>query len=53
MAETVYFVNASDLFSAIELGDCEQTEFLLLFRSKLFIIENIFLKNLRFFTILI
>ena len=28
MAETVYFVNASDVFNAIELGDCEQTEFL-------------------------
>ena len=28
MAETAYFVNASDLFEAIELGDCEQQEFL-------------------------
>jgi hypothetical protein len=28
MAETVYYVNASDLFEAIELGDCEQQEFL-------------------------
>ena len=28
MGETVYYVNASDLFEAIELGDCEQQEFL-------------------------
>ena len=28
MAETAYFVNARDLFEAIELGDCEQDEFL-------------------------
>ncbi len=28
MAETVYFVNASDLFNAIELGDFEQSQFL-------------------------
>ena len=28
MAETVYFVNASDVFEAIELGDFEQGQFL-------------------------
>jgi hypothetical protein len=28
MAETVYFVNSRDLFEAIQLGDCEQDEFL-------------------------
>ena len=28
MAETVYFVNASDVFNAIELGDFEQSQFL-------------------------
>jgi hypothetical protein len=28
MAETVYFVNASDVFEAIELGDFEQSQFL-------------------------
>ena len=28
MAETVYFVNASDVFEAIELGDFEQAQFL-------------------------
>ncbi len=28
MAETVYFINSRDLFEAIQLGDCEQDEFL-------------------------
>ena len=28
MAETVYFVNASEVFEAIELGDFEQGQFL-------------------------
>jgi hypothetical protein len=28
MAETAYFVNSRDLFEAIQLGDCEQDEFL-------------------------
>ena len=28
MSETVYFVNASDVFNAIELGDFEQGQFL-------------------------
>ena len=28
MAETAYFVNASDVFEAIELGDFEQSKFL-------------------------
>jgi hypothetical protein len=28
MAETAYFVNSRDLFEAIQLGHCEQDEFL-------------------------